>query len=118
MIMRSVKYIFAVLTLMSCESKGPQSHAEFPERTADELFYETMEAAENDSYVYKCSVELYYQNEGEWEFYGNAEVYNYPNGNSECNDWVRFGNDLMPVYYTDKGGYTFQTKYKGVDYYY
>ena len=118
--MKRVKLCFlvAVITLMACESKGPQSHATFPDRSTDELFYETMEAAKNDGYVYKCSVELYYKDDGEWEYYGTAEVYNYPSGKSECNDWVKFGNDMMPVYYTDKGGYTFRVKYMGTDYYY
>ena len=120
MIMRSVKlwFLIAVLILTACESKGPQSHATFPDRSTDDLFYETMEAAKNNSYVYMCSVELYYQDNGEWEYYGTAEVYNYPNGKSECNDWVKFGNDMMPVYYTNKGGYTFRTRYMGVDYYF
>ncbi len=118
--MRSVKlfYLLAVLTMIACESKGPQSHAAYPNRSNDELFYEMMEAVENDGYFCKCKVELYYRDEGDWKYFGTAEVYNYPNGERECNDWVKFGDNLMPVYYTDKGGYTFRTTYMGVDYYY
>ena len=110
--------LVGIITLMACENKGPQSHATFPDRSDEQLIIETIEASKNDGYVYKCSVELYYQDDGDWEYYGKAEVYGYPNGKSECNDWVKFGEDLMPVYYTDKGGYTFRTRYMGVDYYY
>ena len=119
--MKTILKAFLLLGLfafVSCDSKGPQSHSTFPDRSSEELLQDIMEAAENDSYYYKRSVELYYKEDGEWEYYGTREVYGDPNGTHECNDWVRFGDDLMPVYYTNKGGYTFTVKYMGVDYYY
>ena len=117
-----VTALFACIAVVSsCENKGPKGEVVFPERGTEELVRETIEAVENSGYVYKFSVELHYLDGSSWKSAGHHGVFNFPNGQSECNDWVLFGNsarDLMPVYYTDKGGYTFRTKYMGVDYYY
>lgn len=42
--MKRVKLCFwvTVITLTACDNKGPQSHATFPDRSADEIVYETV----------------------------------------------------------------------------
>ena len=107
--------LFGLLIFTSCEEKGPKGEFTVPNRTSDEAFQETMDAIDNDSYVYNGTVELHYY-DGSWHSIGMRELYHYPNGN----EWlVRFGrNDYMEVDYTDRGGYSHHVKYMGVDYYY
>ena len=111
--------ISMIALFCSCENKGPVSHASFPDRTPEETLVEILEAGKRDGYFLKCSVELYYQNDGEWEYYGVGDIYTYANGNAgENNDWVEFDGQLYPSYDTDKGGYRFRVTYRGVDYYF
>lgn len=121
--MRTICYTLMAISMMvlmcSCENKGPVSHASFPDRTPEETLNEIMDAGRRDGYFLKCSVELYYLNDGEWEYYGVKDIYTYANGNAgENNDWVEFNGELYPSYDTNKGGYRFCVTYNGVDYYF
>ncbi len=121
--MRTICYTLMAISMMvlmcSCENKGPVSHASFPDRTPEETLNEIMDAGRRDGYFLKCSVELYYLNDGEWEYYGVKDIYTYANGNAgENNDWVEFNGELYPSYDTNKGGYRFCVSYNGVDYYF
>lgn len=121
--MRTICYTLMAISMMvlmcSCENKGPVSHASFPDRTPEETLNEIMDAGRRDGYFLKCSVELYYLNDGEWMYYGVKDIYTYANGNAgENNDWVEFNGELYPSYDTNKGGYRFCVTYNGVDYYF
>lgn len=119
MICYTLMAISMMVLMCSCENKGPVSHASFPDRTPEETLNEIMDAGRRDGYFLKCSVELYYLNDGEWEYYGVKDIYTYANGNAgENNDWVEFNGELYPSYDTNKGGYRFCVTYNGVDYYF
>lgn len=112
---------FVSFFFFSCEEKGPKGDVVLPERNTNELVDETIRAIESNGYVYKMAAELHYRDGGEWKSAGMHKVFTFTSGQSECNDWVLFGQgiqDLMPVYYTDDYGYTFRVQYRGVNYYY
>ena len=121
--MKTLYYTVIAISMMvltcSCESKGPVSHATFPDRTPEEIIEDVLEAGKKDGYFHKCSAELYYQEDGEWVYYGVKDIYTYANGNAgKNNDWVEFDGEFYPSHDTDKGGYRFRVTYRGVDYYF
>lgn len=111
--------LLAICVLLTCcENKGPKGRYEIYDRSTDEVIEDIIEAQENDHYYYKGRVELFYELGGEWVSAGMHNLYNYPNGEGEINDFITFNGEHFPVRYADKGGYTFCVQYHGVMYYY
>lgn len=101
--------------MISCSNNGPKAQYELREGSTEDVIREYGEASQNDGYVYTGRVELHYYESGDWVSDGMHEMYDYPNGNKK---YIKFGNDLMPVYDADEGDYYHKVQYQGVYYYY
>ena len=118
-ILFSLCSLVAISAFVSCGgSNSPKGQIEIADKSEEELVKDIIEAQENDHYYYKGRVELHYEEDGEWVSTGMYDLYNYPNGTGEINDFISFDGDMFPVRYADKGGYSFCVQYHGVMYYY
>lgn len=110
-----ILFLIAALFTSCGPGNGPKGRFEPVNRSNDELVEAIGNASMNDSYVFTGRIELYYYDDEDWISDGMHEMYDYPNGSTK---YIKFGNDLMPVYDADEYGYYHKVQYQGTYYYY